>query len=126
MHALDPHTDGYATNPIDRVRVFYEVYGPSEAERSLVFLPPWTMAYGRVWMSQVPYFARHDFRVVTIDPRGNGRSDRPTTGYRAGDIAVDTLAVMDAVIRQAALIALSAGARWGLQVAAENPAAPSF
>src|SRR5215469_3770626 len=122
MRALYPHTDGYATNPIDDVRVFYEVFGPIDADRCLVFLAPWPLAYGRMWKAQVPYFARHGFRVVTIDPRGNGRSDRPTTGYSTDDFTFDTLAVLDVLgIERAALVGLSAGARWGLQLAAEHP-----
>ncbi len=32
---------------------------------------------GHQWKAQVPFLARH-FRVVTVDPRGNGRSGRPT------------------------------------------------
>jgi pimeloyl-ACP methyl ester carboxylesterase len=27
----------------------------------------------------VPYLAR-EYRVITVDPRGNGRSDRPRSG----------------------------------------------
>jgi pimeloyl-ACP methyl ester carboxylesterase/predicted glycosyltransferase len=122
MRALLPHTDGYAINPLDRIRVFYEVFGPVGALRTLVLLPTWSLLHSRIWKAQVPYFARHGFRVVTFDPRGNGRSDRPATGYRTDDFALDTLAVMDAIgVDAAALVAISAGARWGLQVAAEHP-----
>ncbi len=46
--------------------------------------------------ARCPYLARH-FRVVTIDPRGNGRSDRPTDPAAYGDLEyiADTIAVMD-------------------------------
>src|SRR5215471_7607390 len=106
MRALLPHTDGYAINPSDRIRVFYEVFGPVDASHSVVFLPTWSLLHSRIWKAQVPYFARHGFRVVTFDPRGNGRSDRPATGYRTDDFALDTLAVMDAIgVDAAALVA---------------------
>ena len=39
MRAAYPHTDGYATNPTDGVRIFYEVFGPRDAERTILFLP---------------------------------------------------------------------------------------
>src|SRR5712692_2022892 len=122
MRALDSRTQGYATNPGDGVQVFYEVFGPPDAERSLVFLPTWSLLHSRVWKAQVPYFARHGFRVVTFDGRGNGRSGRPATGYRTDDFARDALAVLDAVgVHNVALVAISAGARWGMQLAAEHP-----
>ncbi len=44
---------------------------------------------------QIPYLARH-CRVLTFDGRGNGRSDRPATGYDEREFAADALAVMDA------------------------------
>jgi pimeloyl-ACP methyl ester carboxylesterase/predicted glycosyltransferase len=121
MRALEPRTQGYAINALDGVRVFYEVFGPSNAERNLVFLTPWGIVHSRIWKSQVPYFARHGFRVITFDARGNGRSDRPTSGYRTDDFAQDTLSVLDATdVHAAALVALSASARWGIQLAAEH------
>src|SRR5262249_39530679 len=100
--ALEPHTTGFASNPVDGVRVFYEVFGPPAAERSLLFLPTWSLVHSRVWKAQVPYFARHGFRVVTFDGRGNGRSDRPGTGYWTDDFVRDALSVLDAVGVQAA------------------------
>src|SRR5262249_43725849 len=43
-----------------------------------------------------PWLSRH-YRVITIDPRGNGRSDRPADpdAYGASVAADDTLAVLD-------------------------------
>ena len=45
----------------------------------------------------MPYLAR-SFKVVTIDPRGNGRSDRPQTAaaYADTEWVADTIEVMDA------------------------------
>jgi pimeloyl-ACP methyl ester carboxylesterase len=122
MRALEPSTNGYAVNPDDGVRVFYEVFGPPDAEHTIAFLPTWSLVQSRLWKAQVPYFARHGFRVITADGRGNGRSDRPLTGYTTNDFARDALAILDQLgVQQVALVAVSAGARWALQLATEHP-----
>jgi len=121
MRAMYPHTDGFATNPSDGLRVFYEVFGSPDAAHTIVFLPSWTIVHSRIWKSQVPFFSRRGFRVVTFDNRGNGKSDRPASGYSVARIAEDALAVMDTVgIERAALVSVSAGGRWGVKLAAEH------
>lgn len=106
----------------DGVRIGYDVYGDGPA--TVLLLPAWSLIDSRIWRMQVPYLARH-FRVVTFDPRGNGRSDRPTgaAAYADDQFAADAIGVLDAThTDQAVLAGLSAGARWALQVAAEHPA----
>ena len=46
MRAQYPHTDGFAANPTDGARIFYEVFGPGDASRTIVFLPTWTIVHG--------------------------------------------------------------------------------
>lgn len=122
MRALEPRRSGYAVNPVDGVRSYYEVFGPEDAPRTLLCLPTWSLVHSRCWKMQVPYFARRGFRVVTFDGRGNGRSDRPERGYTAGHFAGDALAVCAEVgAQQTALLALSAGGRPAIQLAAEHP-----
>jgi pimeloyl-ACP methyl ester carboxylesterase len=58
----------------DGVRILWERYG--DGDPTVLFLPTWEIVHSRAWKCQIPYFSRH-FRVVTFDPRGNGRSDRP-------------------------------------------------
>ena len=70
--ACYPDSTGYVER--DGVRVFYELYG--EREPTVLFLPTWSIIHARTWKAQVPYLARHG-RVLTFDPRGNGKSDRP-------------------------------------------------
>jgi pimeloyl-ACP methyl ester carboxylesterase len=115
--------EGFASNPSDGVQIHYEVFGQGAGERTILFLPAWSIVHSRVWKMQVAYFARY-FRVVTFDGRGNGLSERPQQAEAYADAAfvADTLAVMDATqTAQADLIALSRGALWALVLAAEHP-----
>jgi pimeloyl-ACP methyl ester carboxylesterase len=122
MRAVEPTLSGYAVNPDDGVQIYYEVFGPREADRTIVFLPTWQLVHSRVWKFQVPYFARQGFRVVVYDPRGNGNSDRPATGYSSSAFVGDALEVFrETGVERATFVALSAGARVGTILAAEYP-----
>ena len=112
-----PDAEGYVER--DGVRVFYEVYG--EGEPTVLLLPTWSIIHSRHWKMQIPYLARH-CRVVTFDGRGNGRSDRPESGYEEREFAADALAVMDATgTETAVLVSLSQGAQRALLLAADHP-----
>jgi pimeloyl-ACP methyl ester carboxylesterase len=59
----------------DGVRLFYSIEGPKDA-------PPLVFAYGLVcsklqWKYQMDHF-RRDHRVIYLDYRGHGQSDKPT------------------------------------------------
>jgi pimeloyl-ACP methyl ester carboxylesterase/predicted glycosyltransferase len=105
----------------DGIRLSYAVHGSGPA--TVVLLPSWSIVRSRMWKAQVPFLAlRH--RVVTFDGRGSGSSDRPAgaAAYANAEYAADTIAVMDAVgADRAVLVGLSSGAAWAAQVAAEHP-----
>jgi pimeloyl-ACP methyl ester carboxylesterase/predicted glycosyltransferase len=112
-----PDSSGYTKR--DGVRLYYEVYG--SGEQTVFLLPTWSIIHSRHWKMQIPYLARH-CRVLTFDGRGNGRSDRPATGYGEAEFAADALAVMDATATErAVIVSLSVGAQRGLILAAEHP-----
>lgn len=119
MRATLPHTEGVALN--DDVKLHFEVYG--EGKRTIVFLPTWAIIHSRCWKAQVPYFSEH-FRVITYDPRGNGKSDRPEDpkGYSLDAIIGDVIAVMDATqTRSATLVGFSFGSAMAFTAASEHP-----
>jgi pimeloyl-ACP methyl ester carboxylesterase len=114
-----PDRTGFAES--DGVRSFYEVYG--EGEPTILFAPTWTIVTSRIWKPQIPYFARRH-RVVTFDPRGTGRSDRPAeaAAYAETEFAKDILAVLDAAeVDRAVLVSLSIGAERSLVATAAAP-----
>jgi pimeloyl-ACP methyl ester carboxylesterase len=114
-----PDTTGFVER--DGVRVFYEVYGSGEP--TILLLPTWSIIHSRLWKLQIPDLARR-YRVVTFDPRGNGRSDRPSSAeaYAESEFATDALAVMDATgTDRAVLVTLSMGAQRGLLLASDHP-----
>jgi pimeloyl-ACP methyl ester carboxylesterase len=103
------------------VRVYYEVFGDSEDV--VCFLPPWALNDSRAWRAQIAYLARH-FRAIAIDPRGNGRSDRPrhAAAYSRAALVGDTLAVLDATgTERAMLVSGSPRAALGLDLAVNHP-----
>jgi pimeloyl-ACP methyl ester carboxylesterase/predicted glycosyltransferase len=103
------------------VKVGYEVYGTGEP--AVVFLPIDAIVHSRAWKAQVPYLARRS-RVVTIDPRGNGRSDRPTeaSAYADTEFVDDTIAVMDTLgIDRAVLVGLCTSGWRALVMASTHP-----
>lgn len=122
MRAREPDVQG----SIDRggVAVAYEVFdGPERSDTTVVFVPIDPIVHSRAWKAQVPYLAQH-YRVVTIDPRGNGRSGRPTDSAAYDDLEFvgDIVAVMDALgVERAVLVGICASSWWALICAALRP-----
>lgn len=46
------------------------------------------------WDAMIPYF-KNMYRVITMDLRGHGRSDKPLKGYSLEEMSADIIAVMD-------------------------------
>jgi pimeloyl-ACP methyl ester carboxylesterase/UDP:flavonoid glycosyltransferase YjiC (YdhE family) len=101
-------------------RIFYQVTGGGP--RDLFLLPPsQVVAHSRMWKHQIPYLSRY-FRVITMDPRGNGRSDRPATGYDLDARYGDVQAVLDDVVRPPfAFLGFSCSAPLAFRYAVEHP-----
>jgi pimeloyl-ACP methyl ester carboxylesterase len=117
--AVDPERAG--TLDSDGVAIRWESYG--QGEPAIVFAPTWSIVHSRCWKQQIPYFARRH-RVLTLDPRGNGRSDRPAdpAAYSEDHFASDIVAAMDAAeVEWAVLVGWSLGAQRTLIVACEHP-----
>ena len=116
-----PDYEGYVER--DGVRVFYEVYG--DAPTTFLLFPTGPISYSRLWKAQIPYLSRY-FRVVAFDPRGNGRSDRPTTpeAYSRWEFVEDGRAILEATGAETALLGgLCHGGGSALMLAATYPAA---
>jgi pimeloyl-ACP methyl ester carboxylesterase len=119
MRARLPDQSGYTTR--NGVRLYWELFG--EGDPTVFLLPTWSIVHSRHWKMQVPHLARH-CRVLVMDGRGNGRSDRPVeaAAHAPEEYAADALAVMDdAGVGSASLVSLSQGARSALLLAAEHP-----
>jgi pimeloyl-ACP methyl ester carboxylesterase/predicted glycosyltransferase len=101
-------------------RIFYQVTGGRGPD---VFLCPpcQPVMHSRMWKYEIPYLARH-FRVVTMDPRGNGRSDRPAAGYDFATRYDDLLAVLDAAVRPPfAFVAFTCSSMLAVRYAVDHP-----
>lgn len=119
MRARQPDELGYTER--EGVSIYWEAYGRGAA--TILVLPTWSVldsAHGRF---QLVDLSRH-YRVVTFDPRGNGRSDRPRGGaaYAGEEFVADAVAVLDATgTDRAVVVACSLATHWLLRLAADHP-----
>ncbi len=60
----------------DGIRMHYLEAGSG---RAIVFIPGWTMP-AWIWQKQIDEFSKK-YRVIAVDPRSQGESDKPTYGH---------------------------------------------
>jgi pimeloyl-ACP methyl ester carboxylesterase len=116
-----PDAEGFIER--DAVRVFYEVYG--DAPTTFLLFPTSPISHSRLWKAQIPYLSRY-FRVITFDPRGNGKSDRPETpeAYSYWECMKDGRDILEATGAGTAILGgICDGGGWALMLAATHPAA---
>ncbi|MGD0288735.1 MAG: alpha/beta hydrolase [Candidatus Binataceae bacterium] len=105
----------YADN--NGIKVFYDTYGEGTP---IVFLHPWT-TNGYIWYYQIFPFARTN-KVIVVDHRGHGRSDKPQSDYSIQEHARDVAAVMDVEkVDRAVLVGNSIGGMIAMQFTLDNP-----
>src|SRR5271165_5322959 len=90
---LGRDTNRYASN--GSLRIAYELQGLMHRRR------PWLvlirgMGFDRSGWDPVLSALRRRFRLVLVDNRGTGRSDRPDGSFNVADMAGDVVAVLDA------------------------------
>jgi pimeloyl-ACP methyl ester carboxylesterase len=119
VRARSPDLEGSVQR--DGLKIGYEVFG--SAATTVLLAGPWPVAHSRMWKAQVPHLARH-FSVITVEPRGNGRADRPTdpAAYTDTALAGDLLAVLDALdVERAVLVGHCVAAWYAALVATAHP-----
>ncbi|MBC7602223.1 MAG: alpha/beta fold hydrolase [Ramlibacter sp.] len=103
------------------VRSWYAQYGTQGPW--LAFAPIYQIANTHLLRGVVPWLSLH-FRVVVMDLRGNGRSDRPNTAadYSFDHYFADFVAVLDRLeVDRVAVVGISATAMTAIRLAAEQP-----
>ena len=74
-----------------------------------------------LWMYQIAHFSTY-FKVVAIDIRGYGRSDKPETPFSLKDMADDVLGVCrDLDIKEAILGGVSVGSGMAILLGLDHP-----
>jgi pimeloyl-ACP methyl ester carboxylesterase len=109
----------------DGVRLHYEVNGP-ERGNPIVAVHGFASDYRLNWVGTrwQEALAQAGFKVIGLDCRGHGHSDKPhdPAAYAMELMAADVIRLLDHVgIDTAAYIGYSMGARIGLQVVLEHP-----
>jgi pimeloyl-ACP methyl ester carboxylesterase len=119
--ARQPVRSGLAAGR-DGVRIAWEEFGAGSP--TIVLLPSTPIIHSRQWKAQIHFLSRQ-WRVITFDGRGNGRSDRPTdpAAYHDDRFVDDIVAVLDATgADRAVLVGLCVDGVWrAIRLAAEDP-----
>ena len=99
------------------IKIYYEVSGEGF---------PFVMIHANpfdhnLWMYQIAHFSTY-FKVIAVDIRGYGRSDKPTTPFSLKDMADDVLGVCrDEGVREAIVGGVSVGSGMALLLGLDHP-----
>ncbi|OLU32237.1 alpha/beta fold hydrolase [Pseudomonas sp. PA27(2017)] len=98
-------------------RLFYEEHG----QGTPVLLIHGLGSSALDWELQIPALAAH-YRVIALDVRGHGRSDKPRQRYRIADFADDAAALIDHLqLAPVHLVGISMGGMIGFQLGVDHP-----
>lgn len=99
------------------VKIYYEVSGEGKPF-VLVHANPFD---NRLFLYQISHFSTF-YKVISIDIRGYGRSDKPTSCFSLEDMADDVLGVcQDVVVEEAVLLGVSVGSGIALLLGLNHP-----
>jgi len=102
---------------VNDIQLYYETHGDG---------PPVLFVHGlgsstRDWELQVPAFAER-YRVITVDVRGHGQSDKPPSPYSIKQFSEDVAAFIRALnIAPTHVVGLSMGGMIAFQLGADHP-----
>ena len=80
------------TVQVGDIKLYYEDEGQGEV---LVLISGITCS-ARYWFRQIPVFSK-EYRVIAVDNRGTGRSDKPDIPYTAEMMAADIAGLLDTI-----------------------------
>ncbi|MDO9640639.1 MULTISPECIES: alpha/beta fold hydrolase [Pseudomonadota] len=101
----------------DDCQLHYEEYGHGAP----VLLVHGLGSSTRDWEYQIPELARH-YRVIALDVRGHGRSDKPRERYSIQGFAEDVAALIEHLqLPQVHLVGISMGGMIGFQLGVDRP-----
>lgn len=101
----------------DGIQMYYQEAGQGSP---LLLVHGWP-ASSFYWQSVIPLLARHH-RVIAVDLKGFGRSDKPATGYQITDLAADLAKFLPAVgLDSADVCGHSMGGMISYALALQNP-----
>lgn len=102
---------------IGNIHLYYELTGSGAP---LVFLSGLGMSTPD-WEDQVSYFSKK-YAVLTFDPRGHGKSDKPRSPYSIPILAADAAELIRSLsLSPAHIVGLSMGGMTAFQLAAATP-----
>jgi len=106
----------------DGSRIFYRATG--QGRRTLLFMHGWGgNGSGSFWTPLMRSLDVPDSRLVVVDLRGHGRSERARTGYTTERFAQDMFEIADHLkTQELILVAYSMSGRWAQWMACAQPA----
>jgi 3-oxoadipate enol-lactonase len=107
------------TEAADGARIYYRTSGPQRAEPLVLVMGlGWDMTG---WALLMPHLG--DFRVLRLDNRGTGRSDKPDRPYSIREMALDVVRCMNAAgMESAHIYGASLGSMIAQELALDYPA----